>query len=482
MTEPSIALLNEELEQIRFERNRLRTQHPGDVMPEEARERDSQLVDRMQAVRVLIERDEQRKRDSLFENTIRHLDSPVTQIHKNVNADDAGRHEIMKAGWDIRSGMIYRRTSSGREIAFLPEEVLFGPVPRESDDAVAAQHFKEMRGIFQPEYGVAFRKWVRSRGHRETLTGSEQAALSEGVAEAGGYLVPPDVAAEILARRADASVMRRLASVRQTSRDRLQFPAVAPNSSSGSIYSSGFVGGLTGETPSSNTDVGPTFQQFEIGIKDFEAYTKISNNLIADASSDVMAFLATDGGRNLGLVEDNYFINGTNTGLQPMGILNAGCTTASVEGTTTDNISNTTADAGSAPKIVALAYLVPAQYAGSASWLFARQTEGEILALVDAQNRPWWQPNFSSGGADAAPARLVNIPTYNSPFMPVDNTNANKVMVVGDFSNYIIAERQGISITVDDINLIGSKQTQIFIRSRAGGGVWNTDAFRIGIV
>jgi HK97 family phage major capsid protein len=74
------------------------------------------------------------------------------------------------------------------------------------------------------------------------------------------------------------------------------------------------------------------------------------------------------------------------------------------------------------------------------------------------------------------------MPVYVSPFMPVDNTNANKVMVVGDLSAYVIAERQSLSVIVDPINLVGSNETQIFIRSRAGGGIWNTDAIRIGIV
>ena len=482
MPGPSLATLNDELTQLTEEREALRQRHAGEVMPADARDRDHWIVNRVSEIRTLVEAAKQRQRDEMMADTSDWMSRPAGQIQHNVNADDAGRMTIMKAGWDIRSGMVYRRTSNGKEIAYLPEDVLFGPIPRESDDAVAAQHYREMRATFQPEYSAAFKKYVRARGRRENLTNAEQAALSEGVSEAGGYLVPPDIAAEILARRADASVMRRLATVRQTSRDRFQQPAVTPDTTYGSVYSSGFVGRLTGETPTSNTDVGPTFQQFEIGIKDFEAYTKVSNNLIADASSDVMAFLATDGGRNLGLVEDYYFINGTNTGLEPMGILNAGITTADVEGSTSNNISNTVSNAGSAPKIMALAYLVPGQYADGASWLFARATEGEILALVGADGRPWWQPAFSAGGADGAPPRLVNLPVFNSPWVPVDNTDTNKVMIVGDFKNYIIAERQGISVTVDDINLVGTKQTQIFIRSRAGGGVWNTDAFRIGVV
>ena len=66
--------------------------------------------------------------------------------------------------------------------------------------------------------------------------------------------------------------------------------------------------------------------------------------------------------------------------------------------------------------------------------------------------------------------------------MPVDGTNGNKVLVVGDLSSYIIADRSALSVVIDDINLRGSDETQVFIRSRAGGGLWNTDALRIGIV
>lgn len=474
----SLATLNEELAQLTAEREQLRKDNPGDVMPDEARARDAQIVDRVKRVTAQIEIEQQRERDALIDQTRRYMEDPHYQVPKAVNADDEGRKAILKAGWDVRSGMLYRQTSRG-EVSYMPEDVLFGPVP--TNDAVAANHFHQMRATFQPEYRKAFVNFVKARGDRSVLSGTEQNALSEGIAEGGGYLVPADVAAEIMARRADASVMRSIASVRQTSRNVYQIPAVAPNAAKGSVYSSGFVGGLVGETPS-NTDNGPTFEQFEIGVRKYEAYTKVSNDLIADAASDVLAFLATDGGRNLGLVEDNYFINGNGTGLQPVGILNAGVETADVEGTTSNEISNSTSNAGSAPKITALAYLLPAQYTASARWLMARGTKGKIHALVDADGRPWWQLSASAGGATGAPSELVGFPVSESPFMPVGGNDTNKVLVVGDFSAFIIADRAGLSVRVDDLNHIGTDETAIYIRSRSGSGLWNTDALRIGIV
>jgi HK97 family phage major capsid protein len=476
----SVAVLNDEMEQLVTERNELRAKNPGENVPADVLARLGQIGDRTGRLRVLIDQQRLRENDALMNETARYMEDPQYIIPKAVNADDEGRKTLMTAGWDIRGSMVFRKTSRG-EIAYAPEAALFGPIP--DDDPVAAKHFKTMRATFQPEYKAAWLKWFKNRGNMAVLTGAEQNALSEGTASEGGYTVPADFQAEVLARRAETSVMRRLCRIVPTSRDRIQFPAVVPSTASpgASVYSSAFVGGMVGERVV-NSDAGPTFQQFEIGIKKFEAYTKITNDLIADSASDILGFLATDGGRNLALVEDNMFLNGAGTGLEPMGLLNLGVTTFDVEGTTSNNVSNTVSDAGSAPKIVAGAYLLPGQYADGASWLMARQTQGEIHGLVDGDGRPWWQASAQSGGAGGAPPTLVNIPVYTSSFVPVDNTNTNKVLILGDFQNYIIADRTSLTVDIDTINLKASDETQIFLRSRAGGGGWNVDAFRFGIV
>lgn len=475
----TLAMLNDELTELTAARAELRKENPGTVMSAEARAKDDELTEKAQRVVARIETIKQEERDAMFEETSRYMEDPNYRVPRAVDADDQGRRSLLQSGWDIRNGMIFRQTSGG-EVAYIHERVMFGEIP--NNDPVSAQHYKQMRATFQPQYRDAWTRYIQAHGDRARLTNAEQNALSEGVAEGGGYLVPADVSAEILVRRARASVMRSLASVRQTSRNVYEIPAVAPHSTSGSIYSSGFVGGLVGETPSSNTDNGPTFQNFSIGIKKYEAYTKVSNDLIDDAVADVMAFLATDGGRNLGLVEDNYFLTGDGTGLQPLGLLNCGADTFDVEGATSNTLDNSVSNAGSAPKIIAGFYVLPQQYADGATWLASRATQGLIHALVDADGRPWWQAANIAGGAGGAPPTLVAAPLRTSAFMPEDGTNGNKVLVLGDFSQAIIADRQGISIRVDDVNLIGPDQTQIFLRSRSGFGVWNTDAFRFGIV
>jgi HK97 family phage major capsid protein len=481
-----LKLVNTELEDVLAERTLLREKHKGATMPEEARVRDEQLVERAAKLRFLVEETKQAERDKQFEETAKWMEDPIRTVPTHVNADDEGRRVMMKAGWKISNGMITRETSMG-DLPFIPEEVMFGPIP--GDDPVTAKYFKQTRATFQPDYRNAYVKWMRAPFHGEGadaaalrgLSSQEQNALSEGQSDLGGFAVPPDLQAEMFVRMAQESVMRRLARVVPTSRDKVQWPAVKAATSNGTIYSSGFVGGIVGETPAFS-DVDPGFEQFEISVKKFRTATKMSNDWIADAAGNMLAFLAQNGAENLALVEDYYFINGDGTPLQPVGILNAGLSTTTVEGSTTDHISNTTSNAGSGPLIDALPYLVPAQYAGRGQWLMARHSEGKIRGLVDANGRSWWMPQQAAGGAGTTPRELGGYPVNNSDFMPVGGTNGNKVLVFGDFSAYVIAQRASMSTIVLRERFADTEQTGIIINERAGGGLWNTDALYIGIV
>jgi HK97 family phage major capsid protein len=312
------------------------------------------------------------------------------------------------------------------------------------------------------------------------LTGREQAALSEGQDASGGFLVPPDVQAEMLVRVAQMSVMRRLARTMTTTRDRVLFPRVLPNASSGSIYSSAFVGGWVGETPAfSETD--PQFGTFEIGIKKLRVATRLSNDLLADSATNVLAFLAENGAENMALVEDNGFIAGDGTALQPLGILNSGATTVDVDGSVANTISNSTSAAGSAPKLVDLVYAVPAQYTERAALLMRRNIEGKIRKLVDFQSRFMW-PALSGSAFAPTPRDLFGYPVYNSDFMTDEGTDLNKVIIFGDFSAYIIAQRAQITTVVLRERFADTDQTGIILFERVGGALWNTDAIRIATV
>lgn len=501
----NVATLNAELEQIVTRREQIRNENPGAVMPEVARAEDERLVTRAQGVRTLIEEARQAERDAAFSETEDFVNRPQYQVNRAVNDDDEGRRTMMGAGWSLRNGMWHKQTSvrdmrTGQpiEVAMYPEEVLFGPLP--DDDPVTARYINQVRATAQPTYKDAWVKWFRNTVRMGAagvgmLTGAEQNALSEGSDGAGGFTVPVDYQAEIGGRRGQSSVMRQICSITQTSRDLWTKPMIKPNTGSGTrnIYTDDFVGAWVGETPT-QTSIDVSFEMFTIAIKKARAYTLLSNDLIADSIGNLVGELAQRGGRSLGLVEDKAFISGGDVSLEPTGILNhslALTLTSSdgmaydVEGSTSNTISNSTTDAGSFPKIKQLVYQLPSQYAANASWLMRRAKQGSIAGLVDANGRPVWNSYLESGFA--RPQMLIEgFPVYNSEFVGTDGavstTPATIPLIFGDFREYQIVERQQLSVRVLTERFGDTDQTGLFLFSRVGGGLWNYDAIRTGVI
>lgn len=476
---------SEKLEQLKLRMKATIDQYPKGL-PADKDVEVTALMGEAKALREEIESDTRLEEKKAELNDIdKFLSDPIRKVPHGINGDSDEKKQLQNAGWEFKGGMAYAPTSSGKTYEMFGEDVLFGPMP---SDPVTAEFYRTTRGAMASSYKSAYTRYVRLVATTpdqgmvfSRLSGDEQKALSEGTDAAGGFTVPPDVQAELLMRTAQQSVMRRLARVQTTNRDILRWPMMKAHATSGSIYSSGFVGGWAGETPTF-TDTDPAFQMFDVPIKKIRVATKLSNDLIADSAFNLLASLAQDGAQNMALVEDNGFITGDGTALQPLGLLNGGFTTFDVEGTTSNTIKNTTSDAGSAPKIVAGVYLIPDQYVSGSVMLVSRTIEGKIAALVDGNGRPFWTPPVQSGFAPV-PRMVEGLPVYNSSFMPDDGTNANKVMFVGNImQSYIIGQRAQVTSVVLRERFADTDQTGIILFERVGGATWNVDAGRIGIV
>jgi len=418
------------------------------------------------------------------------LNQPQYKVPQGVGNGESDTAKALRvAGWEVKNGMVCAPTSTGKLYAMYPEQVLFGEIPK--NDLDAAQFYKTTRGAMQPSYRLAYTAWLQAlaKAHGSEsmaytmLSGEEQKALSEGTDTAGGFLVPPDVQAELLVRKAQMSAIRRAgARVQATSRDILKWPMVQANATSGSIYSSGFVGSVAGETPTF-TDVDAAFGSFDVPIIKIRAATKLSNDFIADAVVNILSFLAMNGAQNIALVEDNEFIVGDGSALHPTGITSApGISTTDLTATapTTHVFTNDTTHAGPPNALIDLVYSLPPQYVQGAAFLMRRAIEGKVRKLVDGQSRYLWPAQSGSMFADV-PRELLGAPIYNSDFMANDGVADNKIIVFGDFSSYIIGERAQITSTVLRERFADTDQTGIILWERVGGAVWNPDGFRFGI-
>lgn len=491
-----------EVEQIVKDAQAIIDQYKGGGLPGEKKTQLAAMQAAVQTKRAEIAAEEEE--DALkagFDEADAWLNKPQRKIPHGSNADDETKTALERAGWEFKGGLAYAPTSLegrtvqgldgsrqtlGKQPMFSEDVLLSKTIP---SDPVQAEFYRTTRHSISDEYKSAYikfwRELARSGGSEamamQKMSPSEQKALSEGTDSAGGFLVPPDTQAEVLARTAQQAVMRRLARVQPTSSDTLRWMMVAPHASLGSVYSSGFVGTWNTETPVF-ADTDPGFQRLDISIKKVRVATRVSNDLIMDAAFNVLAFLATDGARNMALVEDNAFLNGAGAAYEPMGILNSGATTFDVEGTTSNTISNTTSSSGSAAKIIAGVYVIPDQYVDGSVMVMRRAIEGKVAALVDGNGRPFWPAN-AGGGFDLPRHAIEGFPIYNSTFMPNDGTDTNKVILAGNIAQaYIIGQRAQITTTVLRERFADTDQTGIILWERVGGATWNVDAIRIGIV
>jgi HK97 family phage major capsid protein len=492
-----------ELEQVTMNYEVIATEYKDKTaadIPAEKKQVLANLAKRGRELKALVADEQKREAEAKDVAELKSfLEKPAPQVPvaatRPINDDRDGRKSLEAGGWEFKQGLAFKQTSTGQKVEMYSERVLFGPLPENEQEA---SYFRKTRAALQPAYRDTYNKYIltAAKGRSESmafaqLTPAEQKALSEGQDDAGGYLVPPDVQAELLVRLPQFSVIRRYARIQSTSRDTLRYPRVAPAaategglaSGGASIFSSGFVGTWVGETPAF-TDKDPGFGQFDISIKKARVATKLSNDFVSDSAVDILAFLARNGAENLALVEDLGFFRGDGAALQPLGILNGGASTVDVEGSTANTISNTTAATGTAPKLFDVLFAVPPQYrtARSCVWVMTPTSEGKTRKLVDANGRYQFAMSTDMGSGLGSGRALLNYTVENSPFMQEDGTDTNKVYLFGDLSAYIIAQRAQIATRVLSERFADTDQIGIILFERVGGALWNVDAVRYGIV
>lgn len=118
-----------------------------------------------------------------------------------------------------------------------------------------------------------------------------------------------------------------------------------------------------------------------------------------------------------------------------------------------------------------------------ASWLMSVDVNNKIRQIGTANVFHAYTENLPAEWAD----QLFGKQTYESPYMPdtTTSTSANSgLAVVGDFQNYLIARRGGMSVEL--IPHLFSTTTNLpsgtrgwFAYARIGGGVVNTTGFRL---
>lgn len=254
------------------------------------------------------------------------------------------------------------------------------------------------------------------RGDKEKIQ-----VLVEGTAASGGYLVPEEWANVIDEDRRDAVVMRQLAEVINVTSDTFHYPLLDTRP---------HVQWRSEAAIKSTT----TVQWAEIVLTPYSVagIVTLSRELSLDASvgGSVVSAVTNVLVRAIAEEEETVFWTGSGSG-RPTGI---------------DNYSFVTIDAGAgaSDSVIADSYIrafhrLPQGYRNVASWVMNSKTMGKLRTLKDSNN------NYLLLGLGVTPQpTLLGRPVYEV------NALGDEKVFFGDFSDYKIAQREGVRIDTSD--------------------------------
>lgn len=296
----------------------------------------------------------------------------------------------------------------------------------ENEDGAGSRIAQQVLASSSPLYMRAFTKLVRTRGNLAALTSEEQSAYARAMSltdAAGGYLIPfqldPTV---ILTADGSANDVRRISRV-----------VTATGDVWNGISSAGVSGSWDGEAVEVSDDA-PTLAQPTIPVHKGAVFVPISIEAQADepnVAGEVARMVAFEKDR----MESVAFVTGTGTG-QPTGIVTALTGSPQV-------VASGAADTFAVGDVYALDSALPARYAAGASWL-AHRAIYNLTRRFDTQGGASLWTTLGNG----LPQELLGRPVATAEAMDSTVTAAasNPILIFGDFSNYVIADRIGTTI------------------------------------
>lgn len=266
-------------------------------------------------------------------------------------------------------------------------------------------------------------------------------ALVEGTDSEGGYLVPEELKTEVFRILPDVAVMRNLARIIPMSTDTLKLNT---NTAKPTAY-------WTAEYQSKST-TSAEFGQVVLSPNDLVCLLPISEQLLADANINLVQLIVQMFAEAMAVAEDRAFFTGSGNG-QPKGI--------------TQETIRTLTPNGASPSIddvIDLMDQVPQSVLRSRGVAFVgnRNVKRAFRKVKDNNGDYLWRNGgiANNGQTDKLPDTLYGVPFYEQNDLP------NGQLFFGDWSNYIIGDRQTMSVST----------------TTEGGEAWRRNAVEIKAV
>lgn len=300
----------------------------------------------------------------------------------------------------------------------------------------------------------------RSDSHERLLAavGAEGKAMSEGVDAQGGYFVQPQIERQIAETRELDNVLRALCSKLNVTTNELQLDQL----------SLGTAAGWVAELAQKPESTSVALTSVSASVFTAAGLATISNQLLADANPAIDRLVTADLAKRLVALEETAFLSGSGTG-QPLGLLNTpGISTKTV------TVTDPSADTGLLDSILDAIGQVQTDHGEPTAIVMHPRTWTRILKDKDASGAYLLGP-IDAVRPDVQSPRTANktlfgyrVVTSNRVPTNLGGTTNESRVIVGDFSEALILDRQGITVDESPHVYFTSNQTVFRAEQRVG--------------
>lgn len=428
---------------------------------EELNSRAKELVDAAEKgdkpaeeVKSLIETDIQPKLDLLFKDREAAVHAEeVKALHGHVTTLEKAIEELRKPG----DGFVVAADPGSKSVADADNPYAEGKFSPYVDVHMARQGSPEAR-----ERLMLGAKAFTDAGFTVNAEGK---AMTEGTGSQGGYLVQPLLERQIVLAREKDNVLRPLCSTLNVNTNAIQLDQLGISTTAGWVA----------ELATKPESTAMTLATITASVFTAAGLATISNQLLQDSNPAVDQLVTTDIAKRLVALEETAFLNGSGEG-QPLGILNTpGISTTSLTVTGDPSVEKSILD-----KVLDAIANVQENWGQPSAILMHPRTWTTILKSRDTVGHYTIAPrnNFGAGYDPQTPRTFVDGPQQTlfgvevvlSNRIPTNlgsGTNESRI-IVGDFREALILDRQGITVDESPHVYFTTNQTVFRAESRVG--------------
>lgn len=359
------------------------------------------------------------KRGKLIADARAILEKAETEKRANLTAEEQASYDkLIKEQDELRSQIEREKRQADLEM-----EMSASSEKRENTSS------QSVSGVDSKEYRAAFSNYLMNGA--SSLTAPEIRALQQNTGSAGGFMVAPEQFVNELIKFVDDSLFIRTAArvIKINQAASLGVPSLEADPADSD---------WTTELAVGSEDSTMAFGKRALNPQPLAKLIKVSETLAMNSAMSIDQLVMERLGYKFAVSEEKAFLTGTGAN-QPLGLF-----TASTYGIPTGrdvSSGNTTTSIG-VDGLINAKYSLKAPYWNKASWIFHRDALSQISKLKDGNGNYLWRESIKDGEPDI----LLGRPVFMSEYAPNTFTTGLYVGLLGDLSQYWIAETKTFAV------------------------------------